>query len=523
MSEVLLVCADARRIPLPDNSVQCVVTSPPYFGLRKYDGEQDLIWHANDTPCGTIAHDWAEESQTVEMRRGKGLEKLGERYRGGGKKQGELSSPYTINRGECRLCGAWKGGYGLEPTIEMYVAHTIEILREIRRVLRPDGVVFWNIGDSYANDGKWGGETGGKQAYLPDDDRKRTGRQKRTTGLKPKDLCLIPERVALAAQTDGWWVRSRVIWHKANPMPEPVRGRPTSAHEHIWVFTKSADYFWDADAVRTTRNLPDVWHFATQPYPGAHFATFPEELPRTAILAATSPRGACSSCGAPWARILKPTAEYAEHLGERQNGYDYEGYEVTGNRIFNKVDAAYETIGWRPTCGCGGCLPDDLEIINSPNGANSAEDDWKVTGRQGMNRPRVEGEGTRPITRYEQRGYAAQIRKSPHRRVMESVAGKEAFEHYIRTDKAGARAVPPELLECWIERNWLTRVTPPDFEKWPATRPCIVLDPFGGSGTTGRVASELNRSAILLDLAYTHDYGALARERTSRVQREMFA
>lgn len=141
---------------------------------------------------------------------------------------------------------------------------------------------------------------------------------------KPKDLCLIPERVALAAQADGWWVRSRITWAKPNPMPESVTDRPTDATEHIWLFAKSAHYFWDPEAVRETaqygrrewsdvegnlagigingerghatvsganpaagRNLRNVWTFATQPYSGAHFATFPEEIPRRCIKAAS--------------------------------------------------------------------------------------------------------------------------------------------------------------------------------------------------------------------------------------------
>ena len=96
----------------------------------------------------------------------------------------------------CRLCGAWRGAFGLEPTVEMYVQHTVEILREVRRVLRTDGVCFWNVGDS----------------------------------MREKQLCLIPDRVRIAAQADGWWVRSKIIWVKPNPMPESVRDRPTDAY-----------------------------------------------------------------------------------------------------------------------------------------------------------------------------------------------------------------------------------------------------------------------------------------------------
>jgi DNA modification methylase len=591
MSDVLLVCADARKIPLPDNSVQCVVTSPPYWGLRKYAGDQVLEWDAaySGWPhpvCKESEHDWETESKTIEIRTGAGLEELGERYSGGGHSAKEVAEPFVVCSGTCRRCGAWKGAFGLEPTVEMYIAHTLGILREIRRVLRSDGVVFWNIGDSYANDLKWGGATGGKHARGLHGDT-GVGRTKRKTGLKPKDLVLMPERIALAAQDDGWWVRSRILWNKRNPMPESVVDRPTDAHEHIWMFTKRQDYFWDCEAVRenvtgtahprgngvhpkavkhgdgvkandsfsaavrdivSSRHLRNVWSFATQPYSGAHFATFPEALPRTCIKAATSQHGACSRCGAPWERILEDPKQvtrvpagwdrgpgnHRQYVGNYSGKHaETEKYQ-SGRRMLQNVKAARDagmphdvmfvgkiTLGWKPTCGCGGVKPDDLEVILSPNGANSAEDDWEVTGRKGFNRPRVDGEGTRPITRYEQRAYAEQLRRSTHRATMELHAGKEAFEHYIRKDRSGARAIPPDLLASWVGLGWVSLVVPPDFSQWPTVRPCLVLDPFGGSGTTGQVAVSLNRSAVCLDLAYTHTYGELAKERTSEVQREL--
>jgi len=151
----------------------------------------------------------------------------------------------------CSLCGAWKGAYGLEPTPEMYVEHTIEILREIRRVLRKDGVVFWNIGDSYAGSGGPGSQYDTKHPGYGKQFEKFTNPNKKGfKTIKPKDLCLIPFRVAIAAQEDGWWVRSVIIWSKPNPMPESVTDRPTESHEYILMLTKSARYYWDMEAVR---------------------------------------------------------------------------------------------------------------------------------------------------------------------------------------------------------------------------------------------------------------------------------
>ncbi len=172
---------------LPDESVQMVVTSPPYWGLRKYDGEQELIW-GGDKDC---QHEW----QPLANNRGNGDGRSFRRDKKAGIARG------TIPDNACSLCGAWRGAYGLEPTPEMYVQHTVEILREIRRVLRKDGVVFWNIGDSYA--GSWGnsGSRGGVQRTRNQDrlDRKawdnnteRPASSRPQGSIKPKELCLIP-------------------------------------------------------------------------------------------------------------------------------------------------------------------------------------------------------------------------------------------------------------------------------------------------------------------------------------------
>lgn len=142
------------------------------------------------------------------------------------------------------------GQLGLEKTPEEYTEKLVVGFREVRRVLRDDGTLWLNLGDCYANDGKWGGETGGKQAYLTDNDRKRVGREKRKTGLKPKDLVGIPWRVAFALQADGWYLRSDIIWSKPNPMPESVTDRPTKAHEYIFLFSKSANYYYDYESIK---------------------------------------------------------------------------------------------------------------------------------------------------------------------------------------------------------------------------------------------------------------------------------
>jgi len=234
---------DARNMSeLSDETIQCVVTSPPYWGLRKYSGSQDLIW-GGDNSC---EHEWFTE------KRPSGGGHVGEKAKVGATKAG-VQRIFGYKADTCQTCGAWRGAYGLEPTPEMYVEHTIEILREIRRVLRKDGVCFLNIGDSYAGSGSPGGDyrngKGGDEYLRPYNHK--------GNNLKPKDLCLIPFRVAIAAQEDGWWVRSVIIWNKPNPMPESVRDRPTESHEYILMLTKSGtSQYWTHRDGAGTRERP---------------------------------------------------------------------------------------------------------------------------------------------------------------------------------------------------------------------------------------------------------------------------
>jgi len=390
---IKLYCADARQMTeIPDESVQCVVTSPPYWGLRKYAGNQDLIW-GGEPGCN---HEWI---MTPPRRTRKESDIV------------NLESKEATNRGNlgialpetntCSICGAWRGAYGLEPTPEMYVQDTIEFLREIRRVLRKDGVVFWNIGDTYA--GSYGNRSHkpdtkhlNKFEVMPSNVDPPTVLKNHPI-LKPKDLCLIPFRVAIAAQEDGWWVRSVIIWAKPNAMPESVKDRPTESHEYILMLTKSAHYYWDQEAVResyaeplnrwggpeirtsshkyielgghdgkqhygatsmfrkgrpvrpieTGRNLRSVWTFPTQPYPEAHFATFPERLPEICIKAATPEVGCCSKCGKPWKRVIGH-----KNMEIKRSDWGNKAGDRTASSGTMLSPPETTTIGWQPQCKC---------------------------------------------------------------------------------------------------------------------------------------------------------------------------
>ena len=237
------------------------------------------------------------------------------------------------------------GQLGLEETPEAYVAALVEVFREVRRTLRDDGTLWLNLGDSYvgSNKGPEGGISVGKTH------REVPGRIV-ASGLKPKDLVGIPWRVAFALQADGWYLRSDIIWSKPNPMPESVTDRPTKAHEYIFLLSKRATYYYDADAIREMgnpegshsrgavtriegrkdngrgimptptagRNKRSVWTVTAQPYGEAHFATFPPALIQPCILAG------CPDSGV----VLDPflgsgtTARVAEDLGRNWFGVE---------------------------------------------------------------------------------------------------------------------------------------------------------------------------------------------------------
>lgn len=273
---------------LPNNSIQCCVTSPPYWGLRDYGVE---------------------------------------------------------------------GQIGSEKTPEEFVARMVEVFREVRRVLRPDGTLWLNLGDTYANDGKWGGSTGGKHVTQLHGDS-GVGRAKRDTGLKPKDLVGIPWRVAFALQADGWWLRQDVIWHRPNPMPSSVTDRCTTAHEYLFLLTKSDRYYFDTIAISEsavdtgTRNKRDVWTISTQSYKGAHFATFPELLVEPCILAGTSERGCCYKCGTPYRRQV--VSERVPTRPGRDTKVEGTTSDVSGNRDPERHVTTKHTVGWDQMCECEG-------------------------------------------------------------------------------------------------------------------------------------------------------------------------
>ena len=280
---------------------------------------------------------------------------------------------------------------GLEKTPEEYIGNLLGVFREVWRVLRDDGVLWVNIGDSYANDSKWGGSGSG-----PSTKNYTSGlggcigqKARRTTGYKPKELMLIPHRFAMAMQDDGWYLRSEVIWSKRSPMPESVRDRPTRAHEQFFLFSKQPRYFYDlygvlekakygssgrADvkkggfnskyandaarkgdesfrAISEKRNIRSVWSLSNESFKGAHYAVMPSKLVIPCIKAGSSEKGCCPECRSPWKRIVEKLR--APTRPGRDTKVTTNNPLAVGNRDPERHVTSYKSVGWEPTCDCG--------------------------------------------------------------------------------------------------------------------------------------------------------------------------
>jgi len=230
---------------MPDGCVATCVTSPPYWALRTY-GTNPQVW-GGDPDC---EHEWVDG--TYQRR----SNDSGSEDRKQGSNPGSLHRDKPVNNAFCSKCGAWGGELGLEPTPELYVEHLVEVFREVRRVLREDGTLWLNLGDSYASQPSWGrGDSSTLDGRTQDQVR---GPRRELQQLKPKDLVGIPWRVAFALQADGWWLRSDIVWAKPNPLPESVTDRPTRAHEFIFLLAKSGTtQYWVHPFKRGIRTQPE--------------------------------------------------------------------------------------------------------------------------------------------------------------------------------------------------------------------------------------------------------------------------
>lgn len=452
------------------NSVHMVLTSPPYWGLRSY-GTEPQIWGGDPDCC----HSWGLAPEGKRRGRPHGKSSalvLGNRA---------VAEAQRLSRGPtfperasgrrpadpvpsdvCGICGAWRGEHGQEPTLALWLQNEVAIFAEVRRVLRPDGTLWVNMGDAYATSSN--GRSAADQKDAGTDDRTFRDKPFSTVGeLKAKNRLMLPARLALALQDDGWFLRDEIVWAKPNPMPSSVKDRTCPAHEFIHVFSKRPRYYFDHVAImepavsdhpsgngfdrpeQLSRANPDgsprgsydewtsvggmrmkrsVWTVPSEPFPDAHFATFPTALVEPCILAGTSHRGVCPCCGTPWVRETERTTKACSGSGRAQ-----------------------------PT----------------PAGWDQGD------GHHGS----VHRNGRRPI------------------------GGKGHVSAQVREDHDVRSGPVPQI----VTTGWVQACRCPPAEPVPA----VVLDIFGGSGTTGLVADYLGRSAVLIEL--NPDYAAMATTR----------
>ena len=316
-------CGDSLR-SLPAGCVHTCVTSPPYYGLRSY-----------------LPKDHPDKAKEI----------------------------------------------GLEESPESYIARMVAVFREVKRVLRDDGTLWVNIADSYSSGNRSGHGNVTSTKQLTNNWAADARRPPMPPGIKPKDRIGIPHMLAFALRADGWFWRDEIVWSKGSPMPESVRDRTTRSHEFVFLFTKSARYFYDAEAIAersvstrpagnkksvtrgrigpTTgwdarpnptasvpefRNRRSVWRVNAKPYKGSHYATFPPRLVDPCVLAGTSAKGCCPACGAPWVRVVEKVRRATRPGAVTKVTGDT---MTDGNRDPQRHVTSTETVGWEPGCGCG--------------------------------------------------------------------------------------------------------------------------------------------------------------------------
>jgi len=363
---------------MPDECVDTIITSPPYWGLRDYGEETKTMW-GGDPEC---KHKWVNTA--------------GKKLRGTNDGNWKESIPSAHLPGGllCQKCGAWYGQLGLEPTLDMYIEHLLQITAELKRILKPTGVMFWNHGDCYGGSGCGKGDYRNNNEVSLSNPNLYSDKPNPQLKLTPKCICLQNYRLILRMiDEQGWILRNIIIWNKPNGMPSSVKDRMANKYEPVFMLTKKRKYWFDLDAIRIpqkessiervkykhsksggkgkgdgkkfgfsqecrTYNNPnypnllhplgknpgDVWQIPTQPFPEAHFATFPEKLVEPMIKAGC-PQWICKKCGKARVRIGKVIGKERVSWGVDRKA------RVLGTPGKPAMRNITKTEGWTD-CGC---------------------------------------------------------------------------------------------------------------------------------------------------------------------------
>ena len=452
-------CLDSLK-QLEDQSINTCITSPPYWGLRDYNGEEKQL--------------------------------------------------------------------GLEDTPEEFVDNLVKVFKEVKRVLRDDGTVWLNLGDSYAgnnsrasNNGRAGYGTEREGVFT------KTGK-----GLKIKDLVGIPWRVAFALQQDGWYLRQDIIWHKPNPMPESVQDRCTKAHEYIFLLSKSQKYYFDNEAIKEDAKFPDgpnsphnikkgqgeygmdtrgglnkigaiekknkrsVWTVTTKPFAEAHFATFPSDLIEPCILAGC-PEKVCVDCGTPYK--IKPKYKYSSDIEKKDSSFGKYGDQETEslNRQGMHGKRGEKLIQVRDN------LPTQEKLVAYLKKKTNAK---TLTNSTDLKLSKIEH-----WFRADESGFS-----------YPSVKDWEKVREFIDDWSEEFEEIDHGLLDYELKSDAIKSKTLIGYElqkqcdcKTNETKAGTVLDPFGGSGTTAEVSNANARDTVLCELS--DDYIEIAVKRLTNM------
>lgn len=433
---------------LPDASVQCCVTSPPFFGLRDYGTG---TWVGGDPECqhsvgGQVADSKAPGAITAGVRPG-------------------------VDAWTCRKCEATRQDQqiGLEGSLEQWVAALVAVFREVRRVMRPDGTLWLELADSY-NSGTNAVRKGSPSSTHGNWERGGAMGDQRinAAGLKPKDLMGAPFEVVFALRADGWWWRQTIIWHKRNAMPESAKDRPTTAHSYVFLMSPSARYYYDDDAIAEPAEW-SRWGDQTNP----KYDTVGE-------------------ANASWIKGLTKEQIDRKFGGGRQRGAGQGGYKTTDERN----ERFQGSVELNPD--------DDLLLFDHEGGEPGEQGNGKQRTADGTPAGTVRREQWKEAGGLTRRSRSVwSLSTEPNRLAVCSVC--EAFWDGDHPDQhCGADVVehfaafPRELARRAILAG--------------SRRGDVVLDPFGGSGTTAMAARELGRKAVLIELR--REYAVMIRERT---------